>query len=230
MRRVGLPDAFRGVIPGAYYPSSWGVPEVFTARGRWVSGPLHTFTDDWRQETFWRRPQEGLLVACCAGVVTAPDFTVYEDDPVEWRRYQAWRSAVVAGYWSAAGLDVLPVVSFGGGAERYVLPGSTWAVRGPGRGADEGRWLDSLWEFVGRSVMGRLVLFGRCPPGVDDLGVEVVRRRLLDARGKGGQDGGSCEVGAGSDTGARGMDHRSQRKAADAIRAHANDGGRGQAA
>jgi len=159
-RRVGLPREFVGVEPGAFYPVSRPVPAEFQGRGRWASGPLHTFVDDYRQEFVWRRPQEGLLMALAAGVCTAPDFTVWLDEPPEWRAFQAWRSAVVAGYWQANGVDVLPVVSFGSGCERFVRPGSTWAVRAPGRGSDAARWADRLQGFVELAQVGRLIVFG----------------------------------------------------------------------
>lgn len=178
-RRVGLSSVWCGVQPELSYPVSWPVPEVWTGRGRWRSGPMHTFVDDYRQEFFWRRPEEGLIVAVLARVCTAPDFTVYTNDPQPWREYQAWRSAVVGAYWwRCGGVRVLPVVSFGSGVEYYCAKGSTWAVRGPARGTDERAWLCDLAAFLGRAEAGRLVVFGRTVPGVDDVGIEVVHRLL----------------------------------------------------
>lgn len=183
-RRVGLPAAFSGQRPGCFFPVASGVPERFFGRGRWQGGALHTFVDDYRQEFFWRRPEEGRLVASVARIVTAPDFTVYTDDPPMWREYQAWRSQVVAGYWSGAGVLVLPVVSFRSGVERFVPADSTWAVRGPAaRHVD--RWLDDMAQFVADSRAGRLVVFGRVPSQLESLGVPVLARKLLAAT-KGG--------------------------------------------
>ncbi|MBK7955711.1 MAG: DUF4417 domain-containing protein [Candidatus Accumulibacter sp.] len=136
--------------------------------------------DDYRQEFYWRKPNEGLMVALVASVCTAPDFTVWSDDPVEWKRFQAWRSAMVAGLWAAWGVRVLPVVSFESGAYEYVAAGSTWAVRSPGKGPDVVRqWVKSLSAFARDSDMGRLVLFGRELVGLDqELGVPVLVRGL----------------------------------------------------
>lgn len=178
MRRVGFPAEFLGVEPGVFFPVGDPVPSVWQGRGRWNGGgALHTFVDDWRQEFFWRRPQEGRLVASLARIVTAPDFTVWNDDPQTIREYQAWRSAVVGAYWRQVGVKVLPVISFNSGAERYVRPHSTWAIRGP-RPAAAGVWLDNLRRFVDAAQVGRLVLFGRAPDEVGLLGVPVEQRRL----------------------------------------------------
>lgn len=93
MRRVTFPAVFLGLRP-FIRSTSFEVPETFAPRGRWKSGPMHTFVDDYRQEFFWRRPSDGLFVALAARIVTAPDFTIYTDDPPEWRQYQAWRSCL----------------------------------------------------------------------------------------------------------------------------------------
>ena len=181
MRRVGFPQAFRGVDPLIWRDPSQAIPEVFSPRGRWKAGPLHTFCDDYRQEFFWRRPEEGLIVAMTAGVVTAPDFTVWLDDPEPWKQYQAWRSALVGAYWISQGVDVLPVVSFGSGCECYVGAGSAWAIRGPAAG-DEATWRAGveLWSFLAEP--GCLVVFGRMPDDVPQV-CPVVQRRLVSGKG-----------------------------------------------
>lgn len=151
-RRIGFADL--GCI---YFDPDSQLPEYWAGRGRWKPGQaLHTFVDDYRQEFFWRRPEEGLIVALSAGVCTAPDFTVWTDDPQEFRVYQGWRSATVSAYWQRAGVRVLPVVQFGTEIERYVMPGSAWAVRGS-RDAD---WLDNINKFISLSQCRLLVVFG----------------------------------------------------------------------
>lgn len=179
-RRVGLPAELVTVTPGSFFAPDWPIPDRFTARGRWQSGPMHFFTDDYRQEFCFRHPVEGLLVSLAAGVCTAPDFTCWTDDPLPWRLYQGWRSALIAGYWQAAGVRVLPVVSFGSGVEQYVRPGSTWSVRGPARGSDEAAWFVELSAFLARAAAARLVVFGRWVPQFEALPLEVVSRRLRD--------------------------------------------------
>lgn len=175
-RCVGLPKIFRDYQnPAVFRSPDLPIPEVYSPRGRWISGAMHTFTDDYRQEFFWRRPHEGLIVACCAQAVTAPDFTVWTDDPSVWAEFQAWRSAVVAQFWSDHGCDVLPVISFGSSCYRWVLPGSAWAVRGPVRGASS--WRDQIFRFIDSAHPALLVVFGNSP--ADSLPVPVVHRRLV---------------------------------------------------
>lgn len=173
MRRVGFPFEFRGVEPRVR-ADAFGIPDSFMGRGRWQSGPMHTFVDDYRQEFFWRRPAEGLLIASAAGVVTAPDFTIYNDDPVIWRGYQAWRSAVVAAYWQAGGVKVLPVVSFDSGCADLVEPGAWWAVRAPGLHVPSWHWDLERWAVAARPA--GLVVFGRRVSV--ELGIPVQYRRL----------------------------------------------------
>lgn len=173
-RRVAFPAPFRGLVPDVFRSPDLEIPSVFTARGRWRSGALHTFCDDYRQEFFWRRPEEGLLVALAAGNVVAPDFTVWTDDPQEWASYQVWRSALVASYWQAHGVDVLPVVTFAGQPGRFVRHGSAWAVRGP-TVADEA-FMASMRAWAEECRPGLLVVFGRPIP---DFGVPMVKRALF---------------------------------------------------
>jgi len=175
-----MPDIFRSVCSAdtqLYFSSELAIPEDFSPRGRWKRGPLHTFCDDYRQEFFWRRPEEGLIVALSAGIVTAPDFTIYNDDPPEWRLYQAWRSAVVALFWQSYGVRVLPVVSFASGISRYVLPGSVWAIRGPS--ADSVDFRSRLTCFIGEAKPSCLVVFGK---SIGDCVVPVVQRKLVSSK------------------------------------------------
>lgn len=172
-RRVAFPSVFRGLVPVLYRSPDLDIPMVYAARGRWRSGPMHTFSDDYRQEFFFRRPEEGLLVAAAALNVVAPDYTIWTDDPVEWADYQVWRSAVVAFYWQMHGVDVLPVVAFAGTPSRFVLPGSAWAIRGPTVADD--KFMGYLLSWAKECNPSLLVVFGRAIP---EFGVPMVNRRL----------------------------------------------------
>lgn len=186
-RCVGLPPVFRNYqSPSVFRSPDLPIPGVFSPRGRWVSGAMHTFTDDYRQEFFWRRPHEGLMVASSAQSVTAPDFTVWSDDPPVWAEFQAWRSAVVAQFWIDHGCDVLPVVSFNSACHRWVLPESVWAVRGPVRGASFG---EEMQRFIAEAAPSLLVVFGNLP--CESLPVPVVQRRLVSQQGCAAQKEGS---------------------------------------
>ncbi|MDR1934972.1 MAG: DUF4417 domain-containing protein [Candidatus Accumulibacter sp.] len=177
IRRIGFPEAFRGITSKLYFNPEKDVPQTFTARGRWKEGALHTFCDDYRQEFFWRRPEEGLLIALFAGTCTAPDFTIWTDDPKEWRQYQAWRSAIVATYWQENGVAVLPVVSFRSGCHRYVNPGSAWAVRG----SVNAQWARDFRTWIKEAKPGLVYVFGRMP-AERDYGVDLRSRRLVSSK------------------------------------------------
>lgn len=183
-RRIGFPFELLGIEPGSFADPSLDLPENWLPRGRWSSGPLHTFCDDYRQEFFWRRPSEGLIVALTAGICTAPDFTIYGDDPAEWASYQVWRSALVAGFWASHGVTVLPVVTFSGSPGRFVAPGSLWATRGPGRSAKRrAAWDEGFKRFCDECEPAKVVVFGNVPEG--DYGVMLESRKLSPIKKEG---------------------------------------------
>jgi hypothetical protein len=133
----------------------------FRGRGRWRPGDyLHFFVDDYRQEFCWRHPEEGKIVALAAGVVTAPDFSIFAQDPEVWRNYQAWRSALIGAYWQESGVTVIPVVSFH--APVMVAPGSWWAIRAPSYGAASS-WRRLLCEWHETAQAAGVLVFGRIP-------------------------------------------------------------------
>lgn len=184
IRRLHLPDVFRGLMSPVFFDPATEIPAVFAPRGRWKSGPMHTFSDDYRQEVFFRKPYEGLIAALAAGVVTAPDFTIFTDDPEERAAYQFFRSLVVAQFWQQNGVQVLPVVSFHSACSCRVRHGSAWAVRGP-RAGGEAEFLFHMSAFVRVFKPALLCVFGRSV--VDDAGricgVGAVERKLFSARG-----------------------------------------------
>lgn len=182
MRRCGFPEQLRGDFEPVFYSPELPIPDYFMPRGRWFSGPLHTFVDDYRQEFFWRRPAEGLIVALSAGVCTAPDFTVFTDDAQEWAAYQFFRSLIVAQFWQFHGVQVMPVVQFHSAKSDRYLPGSVWATRGP-RSFFDYDFEDRLKRFCDLREPSAVVVFGKCPEGLSDrIGCPVHARALFSAR------------------------------------------------
>lgn len=182
MRRCGFPHEFRGEFEPVFRSPDLPIPDAWAPRGRWSQGPLHTFTDDYRQEFFWRRPGEGLIVALSAGICTAPDYTVYNDDAPEWAAHQFFRSLVVAQYWQAQGVDVFPVVQFHGVKSDRYAPGSAWATRGP-RSFFDFDYIDRMCRFCEQREASALVVFGKCPPELPEkLSIPVYTRALFSAR------------------------------------------------
>jgi hypothetical protein len=100
------------------------------------------------------------------------------DDPDEWASYQCWRSLLVASFWHTFGVSVIPVVAFRGEPERFVPPGSVWAIRGPGRGTDPELWRQELLAFEFRARPSRIVVFGN-QVEVPGLTASLVGRALF---------------------------------------------------
>lgn len=179
VRRVGFPRAFLEAFPPFRQPVGLfeTVSEyVWRPRGRAVPGDaLHWFVDDYRQEFAWRRPEEGLAVSAFAPVCTGPDYTVWLDDPLNWRVYQVWRSRLVCEFWSSRGLSVLPVLPL-------VVPdglptGLIRSIRGPSK--RESGWVSLVGSAVRRTGAAGLVVFGNAVPDGTDLGCPVVRLPLF---------------------------------------------------
>jgi hypothetical protein len=133
--------------------------------GRFGSGGAadarHCFVDDWRLEHLWRRFGQGLAKVLDAGIVTAPDFTIDHDFPLELVQYQIWRSRVLTTYWQEYGVFVVPVLQWGCPnsfpiCARGIRPGSVVAVRGPQRGT-ECAWLDGA-RYMQEALQPSLVL------------------------------------------------------------------------
>ncbi len=133
--------------------------------GRFGSGGIadarHCFVDDWRLEHLWRRFGQGLAKVLDAGIVTAPDFTIDEDFPLELVQYQIWRSRVLTTYWQEYGVSVVPVLQWGclnsfPICARGIRPGSVVAVRGPQRGT-ECAWMDGA-RYMQEALQPSLVL------------------------------------------------------------------------
>ena len=133
--------------------------------GRFGSGGIadarHCFVDDWRLEHLWRRFGQGLAKVLDAGIVTAPDFTIDQDFPLELVQYQIWRSRVLTTYWQEYGVFVVPVLQWGCPdsfpiCAQGIQPGSVVAVRGPQRGT-ECAWLDGA-RYMQTALQPSLVL------------------------------------------------------------------------
>jgi len=160
-----------------------------------ISDARHCFVDDWRLEHLWRRSGQGLAKAICNGVMTAPDFTIEHNFPLEVATFQVYRSNLLAFYWLMNGVTTIPVLQWGSPStfhlpSKYIGLRSVVAVRGPGKSKiDISRWIEGA-EFMQYYLSPSLVLhFGRKVPGVwqNALFIRLHSRKLrfgqlVDAR------------------------------------------------
>ena len=106
--------------------------------GTFKSDNIHCYTEDYRFEITWRKPELTLKRVLDLNLVIAPDFTVYPDAPAMINRWQLYRSISVFAYWQNMGVNVIPSIN-------WISPGqirrdldlypqfSTIAVRCPGK-------------------------------------------------------------------------------------------------
>lgn len=68
------------------------------------AGTLHFYTEDYRFEALWKRPQpiaDSNILA-----IVEPNFSVYTDMPMALALYQIWRKRYLARYWQHHGKQV----------------------------------------------------------------------------------------------------------------------------
>lgn len=141
----------------------------------------HFFLDDYQFERVWSRPERYLDCLRGFACVAAPDFSLYLDMPEPMQRWNTYRSAALASWWSRQGLTVVPTLTWAQ-PESYrfsfagVPAGSTVAVSSVGVAADpEARrvFADGLSEAVRRTGPTRLLWYG--PPTGAAPDIDTVR-------------------------------------------------------
>lgn len=173
MRQNGIPPVFRVKWPidtALNYPDldnklSWSPWGVFRSEN------IHCYTEDYRFEITWRKPELSLRRVLDLNFVISPDFSVYQDAPGVVNRWQLYRSLAVFSYWQSMGARVIPSIN-------WVSPGQIRAdsdlylnfpiiaVRCPTKDYLQ-TWLESASE-INRIVRPEIVLhFGT------SLGIEV---------------------------------------------------------
>ena len=114
MRQNGIPPVYRKPWPiqtNLTYPdlqqtltwSPWGV---------FKSQNIHCYTEDYRFEITWRKPELTLKRVLELKHVIAPDFSVYEHAPDPVNRWQLYRSLAVYSYWQNMGVNVIPSINW----------------------------------------------------------------------------------------------------------------------
>jgi hypothetical protein len=105
---LGIPD-LRGSqdIPGSLV--GWA------ARGDATTGfraAWHFFLDDYRFESVWNHPEEGITRAGLLGWALTPDFSLWPQMPRVMQMWQTYRNRWVGALWEANGIKVIPTVSW----------------------------------------------------------------------------------------------------------------------
>jgi len=128
------------------------MPDKFNRYSSNPAAPFHCFVDDWRIEAIWRHPQKIVDRVIMSRFAVAPDYTVEVNHPLPHAFYQVWRSRVVAAWWAAHGVYVVPCLQwsrpeingflFQGLADCEVV-----AVRSPTRGFEK-EWEACALQFL----------------------------------------------------------------------------------
>jgi hypothetical protein len=143
---------------------------------------VHFFTDDYRFETVWRRPNKALEALAPYQMVLSPDFSLYRDWPLMLQMWNVYRNRWCGRFWQEQGFIVIPTVSWST-AESYefcflgVPRRSIVAVSAVGvnldRSLDYQLFLDGFQEMVRRLEPVVVLAYGRLPAACYGL-VQIV--------------------------------------------------------
>jgi hypothetical protein len=75
---------------------------------------IHFFLDDYKFDEVWNQPEKQTRKLSQYVQLLSPDFSVYSDMPEPLQIYNTFRNRWCAAVWQAAGLIVIPTVTWGG--------------------------------------------------------------------------------------------------------------------
>lgn len=113
MRQNGIPPVFRQSWPiktAIDYPLSKDL--LWSPWGTFASPNIHCYTEDYRFEITWRKPELTLKRVLELNLVISPDFTVYPGAPHPINQWQLYRSLAVFSYWQTMGVNVIPSINW----------------------------------------------------------------------------------------------------------------------
>lgn len=157
------------------------VPNIWARWGGESFYAVHGFVEDWRLEAVWRK---GPIALPRCTYLVEPDYSVPYNCAPAFAVYQTWRTRLVGTWARQSGMIVIPSLNWGHPRTypfvfRGLLPGGTYAVRGPGPTPSEiEQWHAGMSVFVSRWSPSAVVYFGvygRVSPSLKDLGVFVPR-------------------------------------------------------
>ena len=147
MRLNGIPDVFQ-----VSWPFKTRIDFDFSESLSWSpwgvfkTGNIHCYTDDYRFEGVWRKPEFSLKRALELNFVISPDFSVYQDAPSPVNSWQIYRSLAVFSYWQNMGVRVIPSITWV--SAKQILDDlslypkfNVISVRSPGSGYTK-EWID----------------------------------------------------------------------------------------
>jgi len=88
---------------------------IWEGRPRLYAGKfVHLYTEDYRFEQLWRRPEFYLPKIQAFAGIFSPDFSLFRDWNIHVQRNNVYRSRLLGAYWQANGIPVIPIVSWAG--------------------------------------------------------------------------------------------------------------------
>lgn len=166
-------EGFPIVGPCGFIPDTMvSFAQACTIRRQWQERTaVHFYLEDYRFERIWNNPERYTPLLREFDAVVQPDFSLYTNYPTPLQRWNKYRSQLLAAYWQAEGLTVIPCMKWAGRdsygfAFRAQPKGSVYALSAKGTQADataRALFKAGYSEAVKRLEPSTVLLFGDMP-------------------------------------------------------------------
>lgn len=156
----------------------------------------HFYAEDYRFERIWNCPERYAESLAHFGAVVQPDFSIYIDTPEPVQVWNKFRNNLLAAYWQAKGIEVIPNLRWGF-ASTYDLAfaglpiGGVFATSPIGMQGDKQLkriWAQGMQEAIERVKPDVLLLWGDLPDfDFGDLQVIRYANKRLERQRKHGR-------------------------------------------
>lgn len=146
----GIPSLLRQALPSPLPPSLVGWSNKH--RREFAQG-IHFFTDDFRFECCWNKPERYAKTISACPMVLSPDFSVFHDKPRASQIWNTYRARWLARRFQDFGAVVIPAITWGDESSFEfcflgVPDGSCVAVSSVGRKKSGCGWDDGFLEMI----------------------------------------------------------------------------------
>lgn len=113
MRLNGIPAVYRDLWPKNTDINFTGEKNMsWSPWGTFSTNNIHCYTDDYRFESIWRKPEYTLKRVLELNYVLSPDFTMYPGASDYVNTWQLYRAMSVFSYWQNMGVNVIPSINW----------------------------------------------------------------------------------------------------------------------
>lgn len=130
---------------------------------------LHFYVDDYQFERCWSKPADYINHLKKFKYVISPDFSLYVDLPVAHQIWNCYRNRLLAAYWQAKGVKIIPNVSWSDKKSfEWCFDGipqnSTVAISTVGTRASKEAFLKGYYKMLEVLKPTQIIVYGKIYP------------------------------------------------------------------